>query len=107
MSTKKSGLISLSIILALFLLVNPVMAIWTIQSPEYSGTVNFYADGTGTLHLTSPVLWDLNFEYTSTQENQYIASALVLGTRYQIPFRHSNNILTSQAYPDTRIVWVP
>jgi hypothetical protein len=107
MSIQKHSLIILTAIVSMILLVNPVMAGWSIQSTDYSVAVDFYADNTGTIHLSYPVLWDLKFDYIKLQDHQYRAYASLLGVHYHVDFTHSNNTITSKAYPDTRLIWVP
>ena len=105
-------------VIAVLFLISPVSAVWSIDSPDYSGTVDFYADNTGIIHLTGPVKWDLNFDYIQVQGpgarnspgisgTQYQASTKILGIRYQVEFVHSGDMITSQAHPYTRLIWVP
>ena len=102
----------------MIVLISPVSAVWSISSPDYSGTVDFYSDNTGTVHVTSPVEWDLDFDYVQVQGpgarndpgtsgTQYQASAKILGIRYQVEFVHSGDTIISQAHPYTRLIWVP
>jgi len=81
------------------LLVLPVSAAWNIQSPDHTGTIRFYDNGMGIVHVDNyPAI---TFEYKQISGNQYEARYLW----YSIPFDLNGGIITSSKVPGASATW--
>ena len=81
------------IIIGLFICIAPVSA-WQIKSDRYTGTVQFYENGTGTLSADGYA--PIGFHWQKIGDNKYESWYWFWSVR----FRVDGNRIVSDEYPD-------
>jgi hypothetical protein len=81
--------------LILLCLIGSVSA-WTIVSPEYTGTVDFYDNGVGVANVNGYPPIHFAWEH---DENGYVARCLW----YSIPFVFEDGVITSTSFHGARL----
>lgn len=89
----------LLILILLATIILPVSAAWNIQSPDHTGTIQFYDSGVGIAHVDNyPAL---TFEYRQISNTHYEARYLW----YAVPFDINKGVITSSELPGVSAVW--
>ena len=84
-------------ILGLLLIVGSVSA-WTIESENYSGTIEFYDNGVGTAFIDGyPVT---SFSWNWVGGTDYEARWMW----YRVDFTYQDGVITSPRFPGARLV---
>jgi hypothetical protein len=83
--------------LTIALLIGSVSA-WTIVSPEYSGTVDFYDTGVGVASVNGYP--PIHFSWEHVEGKEYVARYLW----YSVPFSFNDGVITSTSFPSARLV---
>jgi hypothetical protein len=87
----------LLLLIGLLLIVGSASA-WTIQSKDYTGTINFEANGVGTAYVEGypPTMFSWNWVSGDHYEARYLW--------YKVDFTYFNGIITSPQFPGARLV---
>jgi hypothetical protein len=108
-SYSRMGKLKIAILLFVIalVLIAPGSALWTIQDPDYSGYVVFNADMTGYAYVQyGPFAVNYTFTYEQTGKDLYVAHASWLTSKYNVPFGHQGNTVTSPMFPESSLEWI-